>query len=129
MPKLMKVKNYLYEIFYDRKDKNELYANLMKEYQIPNKRIGDLSKGNLQKLGLLQILSLDADIYLFDEPMDGLDDYAKKVFRDAIKEKLKENKLVLISLHNKSYFNELNPIVIEVKEGMVYEKKRRKEMD
>ena len=53
----------------------------------------------------------------------------KKVFREAIKEKLKENKLVLISLHNKSYFNELNPIVIEVKEGMVYEKKRRKEMD
>ena len=129
MPKLMKVKNYLYEIFYDRKDKNELYGNLMKTYQIPNKRIGDLSKGNLQKLGIVQILSLDADIYLFDEPLDSLDDYAKKVFREAIKEKLKEKKIVLMSLHNKSYFNELNPIVIEVKEGMVYEKKRRKEMD
>ena len=42
---------------------------------------------------------------------------------------IKEKKLVLMSLHNKSYFNELNPIVIEGKEGMVYEKKRRKEMD
>ena len=127
MPKLMKVKDYILEVFSYSKDKEKLYRDLISLYQIPNKRIGDLSKGNLEKLGILQILNTKAEIYLLDEPLDGLDDYAKKVVRDEIKNKLKENKIVILSLHNKAYFNELNPIIIEIKEGMVNEKKRRKE--
>lgn len=127
MPKLMKVKDYILEVFSYSKDKEKLYRDLISLYQIPNKRIGDLSKGNLEKLGILQILNTSAEIYLLDEPLDGLDDYAKKVVRDEIKNKLKENKIVILSLHNKAYFNELNPIIIEIKEGMVNEKKRRKE--
>lgn len=127
MPKLMKVKNYLLEIFNNRKDKLNMYNELITKYQIPNKRIGDLSKGNQQKLGIMQILSYDASIYLFDEPLDGLDDFAKKLFKEEIKKKLNEEKIVVLALHNKTYFNDLNPTVIEVKEGMVYEKKRKKE--
>ncbi|RIA75837.1 ABC-2 type transport system ATP-binding protein [Anaeroplasma bactoclasticum] len=126
-PKLMRVKSYLMEVFSFVKDKNKLYTDLISLYQIPNKRIGDLSKGNLEKLGILQILNTPADIYLLDEPLDGLDDFAKKILRDEIKNKLKENKIVILSLHNKTYFNELNPIIIEIKEGMVNEKKKRKE--
>lgn len=127
MPKLMKVKDYILEVFSYSKDKEKLYRDLISLYQIPNKRIGDLSKGNLEKLGILQILNTKAEIYLLDEPLDGLDDYAKKVVRDEIKNKLKENKIVILSLHNKAYFNELNPVIIEIKGGMVNEKKRRKE--
>ena len=125
MPKLMKVKSYLMEIFYYQDDKEALYNKLMGLYQIPNKRICDLSKGNLQKLGLAQIFSYDANIYLLDEPLDGLDDYAKKIVRDEIKDKLKQGKIVILSLHNKAYFNELNPIIIEIKEGNVNEKKKK----
>ena len=125
MPKLMKVKSYFMEVF-NTPNKEELYKELMEIYQIPNKRIGDLSKGNLQKLGLMQILHYDAKIYLLDEPLDGLDDRAKNILRDEIKKKLEDDKIVIMSLHNKTFFNELNPIVIEIKEGMVYEKKKRK---
>ena len=127
MPKLMKVKNYLLEVFFDKKDKLSYYNEYISLYQIPNKRIGDLSKGNQQKLAILQILSYSADIYLLDEPLDGLDDYAKKVFREEVRKKLEDKKIVILSLQNKAYFNELNPITIDIKEGMVNEKKRRKE--
>ena len=127
MPKLMKVKSYLMEVFYDKPNKEDLYNSLMNIYQIPNKRIGDLSKGNQQKLGILQIMSGDADIYLLDEPLDGLDDKAKRIVRDEIKAKLDLGRVVILSLHNKTFFNELNPIIIEIKEGTVNEKKRHKE--
>ena len=121
MPRLLKVNSYLKILF---KDKNIIDKELS-IFQIPNKRIGDLSKGNLQKLGILETLLFDADIYLFDEPLDGLDDYAKHLLKDRIKEKLKENKIVILSLHNKTFFNDLAPITLDMKEGSFYEKKKR----
>ena len=96
MPKLMKVKDYVIEIT----NKN-VYKELIDYYQLPlNKRIGDLSKGNLQKLGLLQLFYNDSDCYLLDEPLDGLDDFAKNIFKEKIKEKLDLNKIIIMSLHD-----------------------------
>lgn len=121
MPKLLKVNSYLKILFKDNINiKEELSL-----FQIPNKRIGDLSKGNLQKLGILESLAFDADVYLFDEPLDGLDDYAKHLFKERIKDKLNQNKIVILSLHNKTFFNDLKPIAIDMKEGRIYEKKKR----
>lgn len=96
MPKLMTVKNYVIEI-----TNKDIYKELIDYYQLPlNKRIGDLSKGNLQKLGLLQLFYNDSDCYLLDEPLDGLDDYAKNLFKEKIKEKLNLNKIIIMSLHD-----------------------------
>lgn len=124
MPKLMRVKDYL-EIIIGNKDNTE---RLISTYQIPNTLIGALSKGNLQKLGILQILNRDSEVYLFDEPIDGLDDFAKRLFKDEIKRKIKEDHaIILMSLHNKSYFNDLKPTVFNIKDGEINERKRRKE--
>lgn len=123
-PKLMTTKNYLKNILKLYSLKEE-YLKLLTEFDIPNKLIGSLSKGNLQKLGLLQILIIPADIYLFDEPLDGLDDFAKKLFKSKIKEKLEQNKTIIMSLHTKTIFNEFKPIIYEIKDGKVYEKKKK----
>ena len=120
-PKLMKVKTYL-SLVLERKSKID---ELISKYQIPNKRIGELSKGNLQKLGLLQIFEYDADCYILDEPIDGLDDFAKKLVKEIIKEKLLAKKIVIISLHNKTFFNDLNPIIYDIKEGRINEKRKK----
>ncbi len=120
-PKLMKVKSYL-SLVLERKSKID---ELIAKYQIPNKRIGDLSKGNLQKLGLLQILEYDADCYILDEPIDGLDDFAKKLLKEVIKDKIKMNKIIIMSLHNKTFFNDLNPKIFDVKEGRLNEKRKK----
>ena len=117
MPKLMLVNNYLNLIKKDKR-KNDI---LMTKYQIPNKRICDLSKGNYQKLGILQILDYEADCYILDEPLDGLDEYAKSLFKSEIISLLNNNKIIILSLHDMSDFNDLNPKIYHIKDGKINE--------
>ncbi len=121
MPKLMKVKTYL-SIVLEKKSKLD---ELVSKFQIPNKRIGELSKGNQQKLGLLQIFDYEADCYVLDEPIDGLDDYAKRLIKEIIKEKIQMKKIIIMSLHNKTYFNDLEPKIFDIREGRISEKRKK----
>lgn len=117
MPRLLSVKSYcrILSIPYE----------MVQKYQIPNRKIGELSKGNFQKLGIIQILSRDTDCYILDEPLDGLDDITKKIFKQDIISKINDNKIIIMCLHTKTLFNELHPIIYEVKEGNINEKKRK----
>ena len=115
MPKLMRVKDYVIEIT----NKN-IYKELIDYYQLPlNKRIGDLSKGNLQKLGLLQLFNNDSDCYLLDEPLDGLDDFAKNLFKEKIKEKLDLNKIIIMSLHDEFILDGYNIKTLYLEGGKI----------
>ena len=128
MPKLMKAKKYL-KIILNMYGKNDLYDELITKYQIPNKRIGELSKGNLCKVGLIQILYMDSDCYILDEPLDGLDDYAKRLLKEEIINLINNKKIVILSLHNKNLFNDLKPEIYEIKEGFIKLKERKKKKD
>lgn len=64
-----------------------------------NKAIMKLSKGNRQKVNLIQALLGESDIYIFDEPLSGLDDTTKEVFIDEVKRLRKNSKLIVISTH------------------------------
>ncbi len=121
MPKLLSVKSYCKLL--------SIPIELMEKYQIPNKRIGELSKGNLQKLGIIQILNNKSDCYILDEPLDGLDDAAKKLLKQDIITLKGNNKIIIMCLHTKTLFNELCPIEYEVKGGFLNEKRRRKAKD
>ena len=123
MPRLMRAKDYL-NIVSDRSLSYKI-DELMCDYQIPNKLIGSLSKGNLQKLGIIQALMNNSDIYLFDEPIDGLDDSSKRIFKRDIKEIILNNRIVLMALHNKTFFNDLNPTILTIKEGNICEKRKK----
>ena len=125
MPKLMKAKAYVDSILnmYGIKDSSD---ELISKFQIPNKRIGDLSKGNQQKLGLLQVLYNEADCYVLDEPLDGLDEYAKHILKEEIIKLKENNKIIILSLHNKNLFNDLKPKIFEIKEGFIKLKERKK---
>ncbi len=124
MPKLMKAKSYVYNMLKMR-DLSDLTDELISKFQIPNKRIGELSKGNQQKLGLLQIFDYEADCYVLDEPIDGLDDYAKRLIKEIIKEKIQMKKIIIMSLHNKTYFNDLEPKIFDIREGRISEKRKK----
>lgn len=125
MPKLMNVKSYL-EIVLDMYGKKEEASFLISLYQIPKRRIGELSKGNYQKLGLLQTFSNDSDCYILDEPLDGLDDFAKHLVKKTVDEKIKDGHIVIMSLHDKKFFNDLHPVIYDVKNGKITERKRKK---
>lgn len=128
MPKLMKAKNYIYNVL-SMNNLENMTDELISKFQIPNKRIGDLSKGNQQKLGLLQVLYNEADCYILDEPLDGLDDFAKHLIKDIIKEYIEKGKIIILSLHGKNLFNDLKPIVFDIKDGFINPKARRKKKE
>jgi len=125
MPKLMSVISYV-ELILDMYGKKSEASNLIGLYQIPKRRIGELSKGNQQKLGLLQVLSNDSDCYILDEPLDGLDDFAKHLVKNIITDKIKNGSIILMSLHGKNLFNELKPRIFEVKNKTIIERKKKK---
>ena len=128
MPKLMRSKAYVDSILnmYGIKESSD---ELISKFQIPNKRIGDLSKGNQQKLGLLQVLYNEADCYVLDEPLDGLDEFAKHLVKDIIKDYIDKGKIIIMSLHGKNLFNDLKPTVFDIKDGFINPKQKRKKKE
>jgi len=65
----------------------------------PRKKIRAYSKGNRQKLSLIAALACEVDLYLFDEPTDGLDPLMAQVFREQISELSAQGRTVLLSSH------------------------------
>lgn len=63
-----------------------------------NKRIGQLSKGYRQRVGLAQALIHDPQVLILDEPTTGLDPNQLEFIRDVIRRSGK-NKAVLLSTH------------------------------
>jgi ABC-2 type transport system ATP-binding protein len=63
------------------------------------KSVRNLSKGMLQKLGIIGCLLSDKPIQIFDEPMSGLDPKARVLFRDVVREQKSRNKTILLCTH------------------------------
>lgn len=64
------------------------------------KRVKQLSKGNLQRLGLAQALLLDAEILVLDEPTHGLDPVWTQRFRDIVQTLRRPDRTIFIASHN-----------------------------
>ncbi len=70
----------------------------LEEHQ--GKRVRQLSKGNLQRLGLAQALLCDERIVVLDEPTHGLDPVWTQRFRDIVSGLRAPNRTILIASHN-----------------------------
>ena len=64
------------------------------------KRVKQLSKGNLQRLGLAQALLCDEQVVVLDEPTHGLDPVWTQRFRDVVTALRREDRVILIASHN-----------------------------
>ncbi|RBP96497.1 ABC-2 type transport system ATP-binding protein [Cytobacillus firmus] len=64
-----------------------------------NQKAGGFSKGMSQRLNLAQCMLADTDIYILDEPTDGLDPYWVIQLKKIIKELKEENKTIIVSSH------------------------------
>ena len=65
----------------------------------PTRRIKELSKGNRQKVGLMQAFMNDPDLVVLDEPTTGLDPLLQKEFQNLILDERRMGKTVLLSSH------------------------------
>jgi ABC-type multidrug transport system ATPase subunit len=64
------------------------------------KAVRQLSKGNLQRLGLAQALLRDERILILDEPTHGLDPVWTQRFRDIAAELRRPDRIIFIASHN-----------------------------
>jgi len=64
------------------------------------KRVRQLSKGNLQRLGLAQALLHDERVVVLDEPTHGLDPVWTQRFRDLVQALRRDDRIILIASHN-----------------------------
>ena len=62
-------------------------------------RIGSLSHGNAQKLGLIQALMHDPEILILDEPTQGLDPLVQHEFHTIVRQAAAEGHTVFLSSH------------------------------
>lgn len=98
-----------------RVDEMIMKTGLAKEYK---KRIGMLSKGYRQRVGLAQALIPDPDVLILDEPTTGLDPNQIVEVRDLIKEVGKE-KTVMLSTHIMPEVSAMCDRVIIINNGKV----------
>jgi ABC-2 type transport system ATP-binding protein len=84
------------------KEKNARVAYVMERLQIEHKakdRLGSLSKGQQQRVGLAQVLINDPSLLILDEPFSGLDPLARIEIRDLLLELKNKGKSIMISSH------------------------------
>ena len=77
-----------------------LRDRLASELQLDTeRRIGTLSRGNRQKVGMVQALMTRPDVVILDEPTTGLDPLMQEVVEDALREVAADGRTVFFSSH------------------------------
>lgn len=96
------------------------FNELKNKFQIDDRKfIKHLSKGNKEKLQLALTLSRQAKIYIFDEPIGGIDPAFRDVIIDTIKNYINKDSLVIFSTHQIYDVEDLFDEVIFLKKGNV----------
>jgi ABC-2 type transport system ATP-binding protein len=84
------------------KSKNYV-SQLARMFDVPlNRRLGALSKGNRQKIGVIQALAAQPDVLILDEPTSGLDPLMQEVFYEQIRAAKARGATIFFSSHDLS---------------------------
>lgn len=91
------------------------------------KKIGQLSKGYRQRVGLAQALIHDPDILILDEPMTGLDPNQLEEIRHLIT-RIGKNKTVMLSTHVMQEVKAICDRILIINKGNLVADKYKKEL-
>ena len=82
-------------------------------------RLSKMSKGMLEKLQLVLVMSRDVDLYILDEPLGGVDPATRDYILDTILSNFNEGSSILLSTHLISDVERILDDVIFVDKGRV----------
>ena len=82
-------------------------------------KIAKMSKGMQEKLQLILVMSRDADLYILDEPLGGVDPATRDHILDTILSNFKEGSSVIISTHLISDVERILDDVIFIDKGKI----------
>ncbi len=85
--------------FYTNFNPEKAYEMLKRLTINPDDKLKELSKGTKEKVQLILVMSREADIYLLDEPIGGVDPAARDYILNTIISNYNENAAVVISTH------------------------------
>jgi ABC-2 type transport system ATP-binding protein len=91
----------LLEYFANLRDGNMTRARVLAErFNLDlSRRIGELSRGNRQKVGLVQAFMSDPEFLILDEPTTGLDPLLQQEFHKLVLEEARAGKTLFVSSH------------------------------
>ena len=116
--KVIDTLNYFNE-FYDNFDIKKA-KKLLKDLDLDiNSKISKMSKGMQEKLQLILVMSRDADLYILDEPLGGVDPATRDYILDTILSNFKEGSSVIISTHLISDIERILDEVIFIDKGKI----------
>lgn len=107
---------------------NEFYSNfnykkaerLLKDLNLDiNTKIAKMSKGMQEKLQLILVMSRDAQLYILDEPLGGVDPATRDYILDTILSNFNEGASVIISTHLIADIERILDEVIFVDDGKI----------
>lgn len=128
--KWMKIKEALeyYKDFFD--DFDTVKAKELLKFMKLNEedKVKSLSKGMLEKLNLTLALGRNAKLYIFDEPLGGIDPLARETTIDAIINSYSENSSIIISTHLVKDVERLFDEVVFINQGEIILKGNSEEL-
>ncbi len=117
----MKIKQlFEYHQKFYKKDFSKRTNELVKLLKIDvNKKIEDLSLGNLKKVGIVLALMHEPEILILDEPTSGLDPIMQNVFHDLLIKEKEKGTTIIYSSHILSEVSNICERVGFIKEGKI----------
>ena len=119
--KQMKVSEAIsyFEDFYDNFD-SEKAKKLLKDLDLYiNQKLSKMSKGMQEKVQLVLVMSRNADLYILDEPLGGVDPATRDYILDTILSNFNESASVIISTHLISDIEKILDEVIFIDKGKI----------
>ncbi len=109
----------MFHDFYSNFDRGKAYEMLKRLDIDPKLKLKTLSKGTREKVQLILVMSRNADLYLLDEPVGGVDPAARDYILQTILTNYNEEGSILISTHLIADVEQMLDRVIFLKEGRV----------
>ena len=89
----------------------DFFKDINLDEEIKNKKVNELSGGELQSLLIDLTLSKDADLYILDEPCSFLDIKQRLILAEKIRKKAEEGKKVIVVEHDLAILDYLSDYV------------------
>jgi len=109
-------------------NRSKYVLDLFELWDARKRAIRSYSKGMVQRLGLAQTIIHDPEVYIFDEPMSGLDPIGRKMVSDLILELKSREKTIFFSSHILSDIErccDKAAIIVEGRLRLIYDLRER----
>ena len=121
LDKAMTVKQVIkfFSEFYDNFNEEKAYK-LLKDLNLDyDQKLSKMSKGMQEKVQLVLVMSRNADLYILDEPLGGVDPATRDYILDTILTNFSEGASIIISTHLISDIEKILDEVIFIDDGKI----------